>query len=225
MSFLADLDSCLSDLNEKDTDAINDLNAAAVWYRKQTKRQKGDRTLNKVRKFLKENRLKAVPFDKGVGFCIMTEETYWQKLESLMDGPQFEEKTVKEDPTQRLETNMNKKLTQLYKDGKITKTFCENSRSVGAQPARLYGLAKVHKPGVPLRPVLSLPGSHYENLTNELATLLEKLPGSGIGTSTEQVRDSLSGVRLQEDETVISLDVKSLYTNVPVDESISLAVD
>ena len=34
-------------------------------------------------------------------------------------------------------------------------------RDRGAKPARLYGLAKVHKNGIPLHPVLYIPESSY----------------------------------------------------------------
>ena len=43
-------------------------------------------------------------------------------------------------------------------------TDISGKNSSGSQPARLYGLAKVHKDGIPLRPVLSLPGSCYANI-------------------------------------------------------------
>ena len=41
-------------------------------------------------KYLKENRLLAIPFDKGVGICVMKKETYDQKMKSITDLPQFE---------------------------------------------------------------------------------------------------------------------------------------
>ena len=46
-----------------------------------------------------------------------------------------------------------------------------------SQPARLHGLAKVHKSGTLLRPVLSIPGSSYENLNKFLSPFFERLPG------------------------------------------------
>ena len=48
-----------------------------------------------MRKYLKDNGLLAVPFNKGVGFCIMRKQTYESKLESLLQSAQF----VKEDAT------------------------------------------------------------------------------------------------------------------------------
>ena len=53
----------------------------------------------------------------------------------------------------------------MRKKGKIPVKVYEALRSTGAQPARLYGLAKVHKKETHLRPVLSIPGSCYHNQT------------------------------------------------------------
>ena len=84
------------------------------------------------------------------------------------------------------------------------------ARSTGGQPARLFGLAKVHKANTPLRLVLSLPGSCYESLTNHLAKWLERLPEAQIETSSSKIREELSSLVLDEGEVLISLDVKSL---------------
>ena len=34
-----------------------------------------------MQKYLRDNALIAVPFDKGVGFCVMKKSTYTEKLE------------------------------------------------------------------------------------------------------------------------------------------------
>ena len=113
----------------------------------------------------------------------------------------------------------------LVRAGKISSDLCSKCRSTSAQPARLYGLAKVHKQKTPLRPVLSLPGSCYENLTNQLKKWFDKIEEAKIETSTINIKRDLMEVILEEDEVIVSLDVKSLYTNVPVLESIELAAD
>ena len=57
----------------------------------------------------------------------------------------------------------------MNKRDKISNQLYSKMMSTGGQPARLYGLAKVHNAETPLRPVLSLPGSSYENLIKMLA--------------------------------------------------------
>ena len=97
-------------------------------------------------------------------------------------------------------------------------------RSTGGQPARLYGLAKVHKVNTPLGPVLSLPGSSYYNLNNVLAKFFEKIEGANIETNSLDAREILESTNLEPNENLISLDVKSLYTNVPLKEAIDIAL-
>ena len=79
----------------------------------------------------------------------------------------------------------------------------------------LYGLAKVHKPVIPTRPVLSMPGSSYYNIGVQVAEWLSNVPACQINSSTKQIADALKDIHLEEDEELVSFDVSSLYTNVP----------
>ena len=168
MSSLAHFDNCLIELGETDAETINDLNAAAVWYRTVAKKDTGSRILDRAKMFLRKKGLKAVRFDNGTGFCILMEGDYFEKLREVESGPQFTAITNDESLLLKIKTTFNKEVQVVYKNHKIDKGLYERSRSCGAQPARLYGLAKVHKDGIQLRPVLSLHGSCYEKLTNEL---------------------------------------------------------
>ena len=97
-------------------------------------------------------------------------------------------------------------------------------RSTGAQPARLYGLAKVHKQGTPLRPILSLPGSSYDNLNKTFAKYFDEIEGAKIKTNTQMAREILEKTELDSEESIISHDVKSLYTNVPLKKAVEKAL-
>ena len=72
---------------------------------------------------------------------------------------------------------MNKELLAMKKKDEISEALYTRLRSTGAQPARLYGLAKVHKQGTPLRPVHSLPGCSYDNLNKTLAKFFDETEG------------------------------------------------
>ena len=48
-----------------------------------------DRALAKVHENLRDNALIAVPFDKGVSFCVMKKSTYAEKLERALECEQF----------------------------------------------------------------------------------------------------------------------------------------
>ena len=116
-------------------------------------------------------------------------------------------------------------LKTLEKAGKIDTELYEQLRPTGSQPARLYGLAKVHKSDMPVRPVLSMPGSVYYNVAKQVAKWLSVIPECQINCSTKSICDSLGNVKLEENEELVSFDVVSLYTNVPVMEAIHVCAD
>ena len=93
-----------------------------------------------------------------------------------------------------------------------------------AQPARLYGLAKVHKQVTPLRPVISLPSSSYDNLNKTLANNFDEIEVANLDTKTQMAREILEKTELFSEESTISLDVKSLYTNVTLKEEVEIAL-
>ena len=65
------------------------------------------------------------------------------------------------------------------------------------------------------RPVLSIHCSSYEILNFFLSPFLEKLPGAIIENNSKDARAALEATRLDVDDLFVSLNVKSLYTNVP----------
>jgi len=118
----------------------------------------------------------AVPFDKGIGICIMTIETYNNKLNDIIQLPQFEKVCPKRKnekyPIPKEEERVTSLLKKLKDRNKITDTLFDKLKPTGSQPPRLYGLAKIHKDSVPVRPVLSMPGSAYYNIANQVAKWL-----------------------------------------------------
>ena len=182
-----------------------------------------------TKRYLKENNLLAVPFDKGTGICIMKKETYCNKLKDILNLDQFEKVIPKrknaKDAILKEEERINTTLDDLRTNNKISDSLLQKVKSTGGQPPRLYGQAKVHKTAIPLRPVLSMPGSPYYNLASQVEEWISVLPEAKINSSTKRVSEAASATQLEPDEVLISFDVTALYTNVPVDEAIQLAAD
>ena len=90
----------------------------------------------------------------------------------------------------------------------------------------LFGNPKVHKDGFPLRPIISTTNSYNYNLTKYLTKLVEDTREK----SKSYIKDSLSLAQMiqkrkvQKGEMMLSLDVDSLSTSVPVQDAIELAI-
>ena len=223
---LAELDDLLKHCkqNKVDSQVISDINIATMKYIKKVKKQKIPRHITMTQKYLKDNKLLAVPFDKGIGICIMKQETYEEKLSKILNLPQFEKYVPKRkdarNPVILEHLRIDKELKDLKKGGKIDLAMYNKLHTVGSQPARLYGLAKVHKDVIPVRPVLSMPGTAYHKIADQCTEWLSVVEECQIQSDTKTICDSLSSVELKEDEEIVSFDVSSLYTNVPVKEAI-----
>ena len=65
----------------------------------------------------------------------------------------------------------------------------------------------------------------YELLSKELASIISKQPQAKINCNAQEINRNLFQLKLNEDEHLISLDVVSLFTNVPVDDAIDYTVE
>ena len=76
------------------------------------------------------------------------------------------------DDTQKLENKLQKRFLELFRRKLILKEVYEFIRPVGSQRPRMYGLPKIHKPGIPLRPILSMFHSAQHSLAKWLVEVL-----------------------------------------------------
>jgi len=228
---LAELDGLLSHCkaNKVSNEIITDVNVKTLTYIKKCKKLKSVRNIDLTKRYLKENNLLAIPFDKGIGICVMKKEAYHTKLNKILELPQFEKvnHTRKNalNPIIKEENRVVKILKDMRSNDQIDEKLFKKLKPVGSQPPRLYGLAKVHKINIPVRPVLSMPGSAYHPIAEQVAEWLETVPECKINSSTKSISDKLKHIELAEDEELVSFDVSSLYTNVPVIESINVCAE
>ena len=145
--FLADEDKLVIELCENNTEVekLCEIEASAKWYAKNVRETPIDRGVKKVHDYLKAIDLLAVPFDKGCGFCVMKKSTYMEKLDEVLNSDQFQKITgAKDEIVIKNEKEINNSRQQLMKQRKSSDKIYQRLRSTGSQPARLYGLAKVH---------------------------------------------------------------------------------
>lgn len=93
----------------------------------------------------------------------------------------------------------------------------------------MYGLPKVHKEGVPFRPILSMTGSAYHELARKIDDWFLKpiLPRFRRHTVKDSFafKDKVQNTTVDDTCEMICTDVSSLFTNIPVDETIDIICD
>ena len=115
--------------------------------------------------------------DKGVAIVIMDKEEYQEKAEALLED-QGTYKALKTDPTSRIKSKMINLLKKIKSEGGIDDIQYKKLYPTGAVPPKFYGLPKIHKSGIPLRPIVSSRGSISYEVAKELARILKPLVGS-----------------------------------------------
>nr|VZI46870.1 unnamed protein product [Spirometra erinaceieuropaei] len=159
-----------------------------------------------------------LPADKGRSTVLMDKADYIQKANALLEDRQAY-LPCNDEPMRKLVTQLDKTLADMQTSKAINKSVRLAIKPVDAAAPRFYGLPKVHKAGVPLRPIVSLRGAPTFNLAKWMFRNLRSLT-SNAGTtvcSATQFLERIKGMRLTEDEVMVSFDVTSLFTSIPQD--------
>jgi hypothetical protein len=166
--------------------------------------------------------------DKGNGVVILNKTDYIVKMNKVLNDPaKF---IIVDDDcyklSQKLESKLNSTLLSLHKKGRVDKSVYNSIRACGSFPGKLYGLPKTHKTGVPVRPILSAVTCHNYNLAKFLVPLLNPLTVSDNNISdTFQFADTIRKRVDLSPTLMVSFDVESLFTNVPVLETVNIILD
>ena len=167
--------------------------------------------------------------DKGNGVVIIDKNDFMNKMLDLLNDPS-KFKKIDTDPTLKREGQLQRFLRNL-KGSRIFDDFSyEKVYPSGSQCGRMYGLPKLHKVSSqgqipPFRPVVSSINTYNYQLARLLSDYLTPLlPTQHCAKDTFNFIEDLKQVR-RTDKFMISFDVESLFTNIPLNETIELAVD
>ncbi|CAB4043841.1 Hypothetical predicted protein, partial [Paramuricea clavata] len=160
----------------------------------------------------------------------------------LQDSKVYKKNTDKRrNPTTRTENDLQKMLKTLCDSGHLSESDYWKLRPFDSTAAAFYGLPKVHKvplkedhdhftiekknppTQIPLRPINSSIGSPTYQVSKHLAGILQSLyEENGYSVKNAQAfSEFVCTQRVEKDEMVVSFDVISLFTSIPV----KMAVD
>lgn len=160
--------------------------------------------------------------DKSNVFVVIDRDKYCEKIETLIsDHDKFTK--IDHNPIPAMKKTLN-----LYIDSiNAANSDVKFKKLIGHyEPAYIYANPKIHKNihDPPYRPIISQIGTPVYDISKQINSIIVKyLPKKYIVDSTY---DFLSIVRNNNNNGIMaSLDVESLFTNVPVDTTINIILD
>ncbi|CAF1119945.1 unnamed protein product, partial [Didymodactylos carnosus] len=233
----------LDEPNKKTLDKrlANGVRKVAYQFLKMNKQKKlinvSPNEIQALRSLSKDKSIVVMKADKGNACVVMDKEQYKQKVEELLaQGNTF---TKMEDQdgkgnkitlsyiVSKMEKKLNYRIGELKKSKKIDQETYDRLYASGTRCAVMFCQPKIHKKGLPLRPIISTTNTYNYQLAKYLSGLIE----AARSTPRTFIKDSFDFAKLIQqrkasmNELMFSLDVESLFTNVPVNEAIDLAIN
>ena len=203
----------------------------------QTKRQlESNLSLNELNALKQLSRQKDIIIqkaDKGNTVVIVDKNTYVDKMNSILkDTSKFQELKIEPGKELNYIVSLEKKLRDVYKlllnAGHINKSTYDKIAPTGSRPGILYGLCKVHKNSVngspPFRPILSAINTPTYKLAKFLVPILSSLTSNNY-TVVDSFSFSEEVPSFDDSLFMASLDVESLFTNIPLSETIDICIE
>ena len=159
--------------------------------------------------------------DKGRATVLMNTVDYKNKIMDLLNDTNIYER-LKKDPTKSYKDKFINILRKWKTEKTITDTIYHKIYPTSDTIAKFYGLPKIHKPSVPLRPIVSSIGNITCGLSKYLTQILSPLMGKGphfIKNSADFVK-KIKDLEIPPGRCMISYDVTALFTSIPVDKAI-----
>ena len=162
------------------------------------------------------------PADKGGAVVIMNKQDYIDKCEQLLRDQKHYRRTgqnLTESVSEKLANYLRHcKKQKLLKDRIVDHLIPKSPRT-----AIFYILPKVHKEGVPGRPIISANECPTEKISEYIDFYIRPL-AKKVASYIKDSGDFLEKIRkiekLDEDTWLVTIDVSALYTNIPHEEGL-----
>ena len=156
--------------------------------------------------------------DKGGAVVIIDVEDYVKEAEHQLSNKDGYKK-LQYDPTQTHSRLVNDTITRFKNDKLITENIAKGLQDT----PKLYTRSKIHKTGNPGRPVVSSVNCHTYTISKyvdfHLQPIVKNIP-SYVRDTTDFLQKLDKVKNIPNDCLLVTLDVKSLYTNIPNNEGI-----
>ena len=178
-----------------------------------------------IRTLRERKEIVIIPADKGNSTVVMSKKDYMEKLEDVLSDECFS--VLKKDNTACTQRRLVAMLKEVERRGEISRS--ERLRLTSSAPVcpTMYGLPKVHKNSVPLRPVVSCIDSPTYYVQKLLVSILRPLLMCSpyVVKNSEEFCNVLSQRSLDHDDLMLSFDVVNLFNRVPAVEACQMTLN
>lgn len=162
--------------------------------------------------------------DKGNAVVIQNTDDYRRKINGLLTtGNKFKEIPI--NPTRTRENKFQDYLRSLHastnkgirREYRISDEVYRRIMPSGSRAGVMYGLPKIHKNESPLRPIISAVKTYNYELAKYLDEILKPLINNTyMLVDTYDFVNKVSKLDTNSSRYMVSFDVESLFTNVPM---------
>ena len=161
--------------------------------------------------------------DKGGAVVIIDVDDYVKEAERQLNN-QESYKSIDHDLTTINNKLVNDTIETFKKEKFIQESIAEGLKISNPKTPKFYTLPKIHKEGNPGRPVISSINCHTSNISKyvdyHLQPIFKEIPS--YVKDTNDFLNKISNIKaIPDNSLLVSMDVKSLYTNIPNSEGIS----
>lgn len=220
---VADIENILSKVDKERRDfyraKITSIITGFIHKNRETKNLT-DKPFSQTKHYLKENtHLLVMNSDKGGVTVVMDRVQYQQKMNDILSD-QSSFVVLRGDPTRTVQSKANDYISKLEKHQYLTKEQAKAYKIYNSISPRIYGNPKLHKPDVPLRPIVS----GVQGPTTLLCKLLCDILTAAYDTNNNYyIKDTftfanfVNDMHVPQNHEIISLDVINLFGNISRD--------
>lgn len=173
----------------------------------------------KTRLFLREHpAVLVMSADKGGTTVLLNKTDYSSLSEELLQDRDYYT-PLQRDPTSSIQQRANKIISELREGSVLSNIQAKNLMIYNATSPKFYGLPKIHKPQLKLRPIISSinsPNSKIAGLLCDVLTKAYNRENDYYTHSSFEFSNFINNFKLPDNFVLISLDVVSLFTNIPL---------
>ena len=160
--------------------------------------------------------------DKGGATVIIDVEDYIREANSQLENTEFYEK-LNFNPTEGYSNIVDNRLDELTEEGDLSEEIAEGLKMDNPRTPHFYLLPKIHKEGNPGRPVVSSIDSHTSKTSKYVDYHIQPI-AKEIKSYVQDTSDFIEKINqvgtVPENTYLVSMAVRSLYTNIPNEEGI-----